>query len=153
MLGERGLWFKMTFFEGSSRVPLMICDKDLSPHLETAPVSTLDVLPTVCDLAGIDMSEIMPWTDGTSLVRIGQRRGDRAEPVLMEYAAEASYAPLVGIREGDWKYIHCDLDPPQLFNLADDPNEQTNLADDPTHARGRCVVRKKGRRKVGHARL
>jgi choline-sulfatase len=58
----------------------------------------------------------------------------RAEPVLMEYAAEASYAPLVGIREGDWKYIHCELDPPQLFNLAEDPNELTNLANDPAHA-------------------
>ncbi|MCR9061351.1 MAG: choline-sulfatase, partial [Rhodobacteraceae bacterium] len=37
------------------------------------------------------------------------------------------------IREGDWKYIHCELDPPQLFNLADDPYELTNLADDPAH--------------------
>ncbi len=133
MLGERGLWFKMNFFEGSARVPLMVADADLAPKHISDPVSTLDVLPTVCDLAGIDMSEIMPWTDGTSLVPLAKGE-PRTAPVLMEYAAEASYAPLVGIREGDWKYIHCELDPPLLFNVTDDPYELTNLAADPAHA-------------------
>ena len=37
------------------------------------------------------------------------------------------------IRRGPWKYIHCDVDPPLLFNLDDDPNELTNLAADPAH--------------------
>ena len=52
MLGERGLWFKMTFFEGSSRVPLMIAAPQMAPGLQTTPVSTIDVCPTLCDLAG-----------------------------------------------------------------------------------------------------
>ncbi len=52
----------------------------------------------------------------------------------MEYAAEGSYAPLVAIRDGEWKYIRCTLDPEQLFNLAKDPHELTNLASDPAHA-------------------
>ena len=37
----------------------------------------------------------------------------------MEYAAEGSYAPLVAIREGDWKYVRCALDPDQLFDLGE----------------------------------
>lgn len=130
MLGERGLWFKMNFFEGSARVPLTFAGPGIAPFLVTAPVSTLDVNPTLADLAGIDIADIRPWTDGQSLVP--QLSGEvRTTPVLMEYAAEGSQAPLVAIREGDMKFIHCQLDPPMLFNLKDDPNEQVNLAQDP----------------------
>ncbi|TIU24876.1 MAG: choline-sulfatase, partial [Mesorhizobium sp.] len=46
MLGERGLWFKMSFFEGSARVPLMIAGKGVPAGLVKAPVSNLDVTPT-----------------------------------------------------------------------------------------------------------
>ena len=59
MLGERGLWFKMSFFEGSSRVPLMIAAPQFEPRLEETPVSTLDVTPTLGELAGLDLSEGM----------------------------------------------------------------------------------------------
>ncbi|APH71479.1 choline-sulfatase [Aquibium oceanicum] len=133
MLGERGLWFKMSFFEGSSRVPLMIAGKGIAPGLHTTPVSNLDICPTLCELAGIDMGAIMPWTDGQSLVPMlaGQ---ERSEPVVMEYAAEGSNAPLVAIREGRWKFVHCEIDPPQLFDLVADPQERENLAADPAHA-------------------
>ncbi|MBW6421081.1 choline-sulfatase [Rhizobium sp. XQZ8] len=133
MLGERGLWFKMNFFEGSARVPLMIAGPGVPPALHTAPVSNLDVTPTLCDLAGISMDEIKPWTDGESLKPM-MDGAPRISPVLMEYAAEGSYAPMVGIREGKWKYIHCELDPEQLFDLDSDPRELNNLAGDPAHA-------------------
>jgi len=133
MLGERGLWFKMNFFEGSARVPLMIAGPHIKPTPITQPVSALDVTPTLADLAGIDLSEIMPWTDGESLTCLMQG-GERRNPVLREYAAEASYAPLIAIVEGDYKYIHCELDPPQLFNLAQDSHEMHNLAEDTAYA-------------------
>ena len=100
MLGERGLWFKMCFFEGSVRVPLMIAGKGIPAGLIDAPVSNLDVAPTLCDLAGIDMGAIAPWTDGQSLLPLPTAR-QRTAPVLMEYAAEGSYAPMVAIREAN----------------------------------------------------
>jgi len=133
MLGERGLWFKMSFFEGSARVPLMIAGKGVPAGLIEAPVSNLDVTPTLCDLAGIDMSAIAPWTDGQSLLPLANGR-QRSAPVLIEYAAEGSYAPLVAIRDGKYKFVHCELDPPQLFDLEADPLERENLADDPANA-------------------
>lgn len=130
MLGERGLWFKMNFFEGSARVPLMISAPGMAAGLVETPVSTIDVLPTICDLAGISMDEIMPWTDGRSLAQGAAERG----PVAMEYAAEGSITPLVCLRDGDWKYIACPADPEMLFNLADDPAERVNRATDPAAA-------------------
>ena len=92
MLGERGLWFKMSFYEGSARVPLMISAPDMTPGLVTEPVSNIDVCPTLCDLAGVD-GEVAPWTEGQSLVPWA--RAPARPPVAMEYAAEASYAPLI----------------------------------------------------------
>ncbi len=146
MLGERGLWFKMSFLEGSARVPLMICTPEMQAGLNTTPVSSIDILPTLCDLAGVDMSEVMPWTDGQSIVPLGQG-GERSEPVAMEYAAEASYAPLVSLRYGKWKFNRCALDPDQLFDLDADPHELSNLAEVPAHQGTRDQLRAKSEKR------
>ncbi|MEO9819722.1 MAG: choline-sulfatase [Paracoccaceae bacterium] len=132
MLGERGLWFKMSFYEGSARVPLMISAPQMQAGRVDDPVSTIDMCPTLCDLAGVSMEDVMPWTTGQSVVPQGQGIA-RTEPVAMEYAAEASYAPMVSLRYGQWKYNRCALDPDQLFDLDADPHEMTNLADLPQH--------------------
>ena len=132
MLGERGLWYKMCFYEGSARVPLMIAAPGMAPGRVDWPVSTIDICPTLCDLAGVGMDEVLPWTTGETLVPLG-RGAARAAPVAMEYAAEASYAPLVCLRDGRWKYTRCVLDPEQLFDLEADPQELRNLAADPAH--------------------
>ncbi|MCB1428340.1 MAG: choline-sulfatase, partial [Nitratireductor sp.] len=125
-------WFKMCFYEGSSRVPLMIAAPQVPMGKVSAPVSNVDILPTLCELAGIDMSEIMPWTDGETLVPMASG-APRSRAVMIEYAAEASYAPMVSLREGQYKFNHCELDPPQLFDLEADPHELTNLAQDEAH--------------------
>ncbi|WP_135448026.1 choline-sulfatase [Tabrizicola caldifontis] len=132
MLGERGLWFKMNFFEGSARVPLMIAAPELPAGRVDTPVSTIDLAPTLAAVAGISMDEVMPWTEGVNLIPVanGAPRG----PVAMEYAAEGSITPLVALREGAWKYIRCAADPEQLFDVANDPGETTNLAADPRAA-------------------
>ncbi|MBT8456758.1 MAG: choline-sulfatase [Alphaproteobacteria bacterium] len=133
MLGERGLWFKMSFYEGSARVPLMIAAPGMAPGRVAAPVSTIDLCPTLCEIAGVSMEAVAPWTEGESLVPLGQG-AERTSPVAMEYAAEGSNAPLVSLRYRRWKYNRCVLDPDQLFDLEADPQERVNLADDPAHA-------------------
>ncbi|NNU62707.1 choline-sulfatase [Ochrobactrum soli] len=132
MLGERGMWFKMSFFEGSARVPLMIAAPQMPVGLIDTPASTLDVLPTLADLAGIDLNGIMPWTDGVSLLEVASGAKERGV-VPCEYAAEGTVAPMVSLRDGPWKLNLCHVDPPQLYNLADDPDELQNLAKCPEH--------------------
>lgn len=132
MLGERGLWFKMCFYEGSARVPMMIKLPDIAPRLVKEAVSNIDVTPTLCDIAGVCMDEVMPWTQGESLLPYAKGT-IRTSVVTMEYAAEASYAPLVSLRKGPWKYNRCLLDPEQLFDLETDPHELNNLAQSADH--------------------
>jgi choline-sulfatase len=127
MLGERGLWFKMSFFEGSARVPLLLAAPGVAPGRVDTPVSLLDVVPTLAELAGIELGGAA--IDGESLLG-----ADTRGPVPMEYMAEGSAAPLVALREGRCKLSVCDLDPPLLYDLGADPHELRNLADDPAHA-------------------
>jgi choline-sulfatase len=76
--------------------------------------------------------------------------GTRTAPVLMEYAAEGSATRHWWRSARGWKYVHCELDAPQLFDLDADPEELTNLAADPAHATASPVTWR-GPRPLGHA--
>ncbi len=53
MLGERGLWYKMSFFDPAARVPLIVsAPKHFAPHRVGGNVSLIDIAPTLIDLAG-----------------------------------------------------------------------------------------------------
>jgi choline-sulfatase len=128
MLGERGAWFKMSFYEGSARVPLIVWSPALFPaHRVEAAVSTMDFLPTLTALAGA--GDPVGPLDGRSLLPHLAGTPDRDEAVA-EYLAEGAIAPIVMIRAGRLKFIHSPADPDQLFDLASDPDEQVNLATD-----------------------
>jgi choline-sulfatase len=132
MLGERGAWYKMSFYEGSARVPLMVWSPRLFPAGRVrAAVSTMDLLPTVADLAQCE--GMVGPLDGRSLLPHLSGRPDRDEAVA-EYLAEGAIAPIVMIRQGRHKFIHSPADPDQLFDLAADPDEQVNRADEPASA-------------------
>ncbi len=138
MLGERGAWYKMSFYEGSARVPLIICaPQRFRPARVGAAVSTMDLLPTLADIAGVDgppgAAGAAEALDGRSLLPHLSGRPDRDE-VVGEYLAEGAIAPIVMIRRGRHKFIHSPADPDQLFDLVADPGERLNLAEDPASA-------------------
>lgn len=135
MLGERGLWYKMSWFESSARVPMIVhAPERFAPRRVDASVSTVDLLPTFLELAqGGQPAETVTPIEGRSLLPhlIGERGHDE---VIGEYMGEGAIAPLVMIRRGDYKFVHTPVDPDQLFDLGRDPHELTNLANDPEHA-------------------
>ncbi|KAL0259589.1 hypothetical protein SLS55_005326 [Diplodia seriata] len=127
MLGERGLWYKMSWHEGSARVPLIInYPPRFTPRHVKESVSTMDLLPTLVDLAGGRMDSGLS-IDGESLypALCGHRTRDE---VIGEYMGEGTVTPVMMIRRGKWKYTCSLVDPPQLFDLEKDRQELHNVA-------------------------
>ena len=134
MLGERGLWYKMSFLEGASRVPLVIASPGrFAPRRVASSVSLVDLMPTLIDLAGGNAQSLGIGVDGRSLAP-HLRGAVGHDEAIGEYLAEGAIAPMVMIRRGAYKFIHSPVDPDQLFDLESDPSEHDNLADNPSRA-------------------
>lgn len=131
MLGERGLWYKMTFYERAVRVPLMFAGPGIKRRRVTEAVSHLDLLPTLArmvgakfDLAGLDGRDLSPVLAGG---------GRPSGKIAGEYMGEGYDAPVVMIRRGNNKFVYSPVDGPELYDLSRDPLELRNLALEPAH--------------------
>ncbi|MFQ6023025.1 MAG: choline-sulfatase [Acidiferrobacterales bacterium] len=138
MLGERGMWYKMTFFEWASRVPLIVYAPWLfAPRRVPENVSLVDLLSTLLELAAArdEAPELVTPVDGHSLrpLLTGDVT-DWPDTVLAEYMGEGALAPCFMVKRGRYKYVTCELDPPQLYDLETDPKELENLSGRSEHA-------------------
>jgi choline-sulfatase len=142
MLGERGLWYKMTWHENASRVPLIIAlPGESHARRIAASVSLVDLLPTLAEIAADGRApDYAAPVDGRSLLRHIFGAGGHDE-ALGEYFAEGALAPLLMIRRGRYKYIRSRPDPEQLYDLLADPLEHNNLARDPAHGEALATLR------------
>jgi choline-sulfatase len=134
-LGERGLWYKMSFLEPAAHVPMIVhAPGHFAARRVAAPVSLADVMPTLADLARPGLSdELAVEADGRSLLPELEGRPDAEATVVGEYLAEAALSPMLMLRKGRWKYVHTETDPDQLFDLETDPLELENLAERAEH--------------------
>ena len=133
-LGERGLFFKMSFFERSVRVPLILhAPFVFAPRRVAENVSLLDLFPTLLELAGDGaLPDLAAPVDGHSLLALaGGIATDWPDLVCAEYTAEGAREPMAMVRRGPHKLIASRTDPPLLFDLAADPDELENLAQRP----------------------
>ena len=134
MLGERGMWYKQTFFEPSVRVPLVVRAPGVAPGRRDEPCSLVDLLPTFLDVAARRGSRVEPVEpiDGRSLLPVLEGGdADASRDVLSEYASEGVTAPSRMLRSGDRKYVYTRGLEPMLFDLAADPRETNDLAGRP----------------------
>ena len=134
MLGERGLWYKMTFFERAIRVPLIVAGPGIRGHARIAqPVSHLDLLPTLLELADDRAFQPAGYLDGNSLAPALRRGVPPKGEAVGEYMGEGYDHPVVMIRRDDWKLTYSRRDGAALYDLVADPLELRNLADDPVY--------------------
>jgi arylsulfatase A-like enzyme len=117
------------------RVPLAISwPNKIKPTRSDALVSSIDLLPTLCDLAGIDIPRgvdgvsLGPLLKGQSAEEVGWR-----DAVFGEYFGKQSWrAPIRMVRTRRWKYTRYTKYGEELYDLESDPAEIKNLALDPT---------------------
>ncbi|MEM7336093.1 MAG: choline-sulfatase [Chloroflexota bacterium] len=133
MMGERGLWYKYSFYEWSAKVPLIFAGPKIQQKQIQANVSLVDILPTMVDFASGEspVPEYAAPIDGESLKRplTTTDTNQMSNTVFAEFLGEGVIAPELMIRQGPYKLIFGQDDPPLLYNIDEDPNELRNLAE------------------------
>lgn len=138
-LGEHGLWQKMSIFEESARVPLIIAapGKGVKGGVADTPVGLIDLYPTLTDLCGVKAPKnlqgqsLVPMLKDLSVTGRGWAitqvtRGRRDGQRFFGYS----------LRTPRWRYTEWDDGEQgrELYDHDADPRELTNLAAKDTHA-------------------
>jgi len=134
MLCEKGMVQKRTFYEWSSRIPLIIRFPDgwQKGAVCREPVNLIDLAPTFLGMAGVGEEERLPM-DGRSLMGLLDGSDTEERVVFSEYHSQGAHAPCFMIREGKYKYVYIHGYDSQLFDLETDPGEWHNLVGDPRY--------------------
>lgn len=130
---------KGTTWEGGMREPFIARWPGRIPEgrINRSITSTLDLFPTILDLAGIEMPTNRIY-DGQSTVRVLLKNEESLRQAFFYYRKNM----LMAVRQGPWKmhlmtydtfFSNSELkkhDPPLLFNLEHDPSEKYNVANE-----------------------
>ncbi|WP_297089405.1 sulfatase-like hydrolase/transferase [uncultured Draconibacterium sp.] len=147
-IGRHGLMGKQNLYEHCWRVPFIVNGPGIAAGTRVeGNVYLLDCLPTLCDLAGIEIPETVM---GKSMKPILEGTEQTLRDVMYGVYAGGTKPGIRSVRKGDWKLIKYDMmdgavRETQLFNLAENPNEflpehgktgemETDLAENPKYA-------------------
>jgi iduronate 2-sulfatase len=145
--GEHGLWQKMSLFEESSRVPMLIVAPGVASKGSVAksPVSQVDLFPTLAELCGLKApsnlqgQSLVPMLKDTSVTGRGWAitQVTRGNPATQKPNAKAKSFFGYSLRTPRWRYTEWDEGNQgrELYDHDADPLEQTNLASNPEHAK------------------
>ena len=161
-VGRHGLTGKQNLYEHTWRVPFLVRGPGIKASSQASGfIYPLDVLPTMCDLAGIERPQAM---EGLSFRSVLEGKQSRVRDVLYGVYCGGTKPGMRSLKTADgWKLIKVDVmegavRETQLFNLNDNPHEflaehqaagvvaltghqpeahQVNLANDPRYAQKR----------------
>ncbi len=149
MLGEHGLMFKQSFYEGAVRVPCLVRYPGAVTEGDVlgGVLQRVDLVATLLDFTGLEAEDggDLPGVSFAGAMSAGSTPG--AGRALSELAPRSQLPDEVGatgelegarlqqmVRVGRHKYMRYGADDERLFDLAEDPGETRNLAGDPKHA-------------------
>ena len=125
-VGRHGLMGKQNLYEHTWRVPFIVSGPGISAGSRANGNGyLLDILPTICDLAGVD---IPATAQGHSLKPVVTGERDSVRDVMYGCYCGGTKPGMRAVRKGDWKLIKYDtmegqVRETQLFNLAENPHE------------------------------
>jgi len=125
-VGRHGLMGKQNLYEHTWKVPFIVRGPGVEPGSRAlGNLYLMDVLPTLCDMAGIETPSTV---EGISLRPVLEGKQDSLRDVLYGVYAGGTKPGMRCVKQGDWKLIKYDtLDgavrETQLFNLKDNPAE------------------------------
>jgi arylsulfatase A-like enzyme len=128
---------KRSLYDGGVRMPFIARWPGVVPAgkvNDTSVIGAVDLLPTVCALAGAEPSKdgIMDGEDVSDILSGGSRQ--RRKPLFWDYrfgqaGPTLNWSPQLAIREGDWKLMmNRDGSRVELYNLAVSRMETDNFA-------------------------
>jgi arylsulfatase A-like enzyme len=147
-IGRHGLMGKQNLYEHTWRIPFIITGPGIKTDSRIeGNIYLSDVLPTVCDLAGIKSPSTV---NGRSFKSVLMGEQKKIREVQYGVYSGGTKPGMRCVKKGDWKLIKYDMmdgdvRKTQLFNLAENPHEflpehgkseelLTNLADHPKYA-------------------
>ncbi|MEC3862166.1 sulfatase-like hydrolase/transferase [Mesobacterium sp. TK19101] len=148
MLGDHHAWGKMTYYDAAYHVPLMIRDPRHRDGFGTTvglPTESVDVTPTILDLAGVDVPDTMdghslrPFLDGRPPANWRQHSfseldfGDPVNPTAWQRALglPAEGANLAILRGARHTLVHFNSGLPQILFEHEKSGEARNISSKP----------------------
>jgi arylsulfatase A-like enzyme/rhamnogalacturonyl hydrolase YesR len=133
-IGRHGLQGKQNLYQHTWRVPFIAKGPGIKPGTRAeGNIYLLDVLATLCDIAGIAPPET---NEGISFKPVLEGRRSTMRDVLYGVHCGGTKPGMRCVKKGDWKLIQYDgnngaVHETQLFNLAENPDELLQEHHDP----------------------
>jgi choline-sulfatase len=131
--GDRGLWTKMTLYDESAAVPMILAGPGVPENKVVATLASLvDIYPTILGSVGVD--DDGRQRPGIALQTLASG-DDFDRPILSEYHDGGSPTGMFMLRNRRWKYNYYPGYAAELIDMQEDPDELIDLGESSAHAK------------------
>ena len=122
--------FKKDFYEGGLRVPGIVeWPQGIKPRVSHFPACTMDIFPTLIDVASLNPNDINKVHDGISLAEVFEGEpARRDQPIGFRASGGLAWIDNDFKLVQNYNYTSDAASPFELYNLVGDPSEEQNLA-------------------------